>query len=97
MLDLNHKYFLNIEPNLLIKKELILGNKGTPYRLLLMNRKIFSYDIENYYCENCKIFDDYLFYLHVLNLHYTTNINIYFITLKNIYIYYKAHISSVCF
>ena len=44
--DLNHKYFLNIEPNLLIKKELILGNKGTPYRLLLMNRKIFSYDIE---------------------------------------------------
>ena len=62
-----------------------------------MNRKIFSYDIENYYCENCKIFDDYLFYLHVLNLHYTTNINIYFITLKNIYIYYKAHISSVCF
>ena len=95
--DLNHKYFLNIEPNLLIKKELVLGSKGTPYRLLLMNRKIFLYDIVNYYCEECKIFDDYLFYLHVLNLNYTTNINIYFITLKNIYIYYKAHISSVCF
>ena len=96
-IDLNHKYFLNIEPNLLIKKELVLGCKGTPYRLLLVNRKIFMYDIVNYYCENCKIFDDYLFYLHVLNLNYTTNINIYFITLKNIYIYYKAHISSVCF
>ena len=96
-IDLNHKYFLNIEPNLLIKKELLLGEKGTPYRLLLINRKIFSYDIINYYCEKCKIFDDYLFYLHILNLFYTTNLNIYFITLKNIYIYYKAHISSVCF
>ena len=38
-----------------------------------------------------------IYFITLLNLHYTTNINIYFITLKNIYIYYKAHISSVCF
>lgn len=96
-IDLNHKYYLNIEPNILIKKSYKLGNKGTPYRLVLMNKKIFDYNIDKYYCTDCKVFDDYLFYLHILNLYYTTDINIYFISLKNIYIYYKAHISSVCY
>ena len=43
------------------------------------------------------MFDDYLLFLHVLNLYYTTNLKIYYINLKNIYIYYKAHISSVCY
>lgn len=94
---LTNKYFLNIEPNILIKKEFMLGKKGTPCRLLLINRKILNYKINEYYCSKCKVFDDYLFYLHVLNLHFTTNMNIYFISLKNIYIYYKAHISSVCY
>ena len=94
---LNNKYFYNIEPNILIKKEFTLDNKGTPYRLFLIHRNIFKYNIEEYYCEKCKVFDDYLFYLHILNLSYTTNLNIYYINLKNIYLYYKAHISSVCY
>lgn len=94
---LNNKYFYYIEPNILIKKQFSLYNKGTPCRLILINRCIFEYNIDKYYCENCKVFDDYLFYLHVLYLSYTTDLNIYYISLKNIYLYYKAHISSVCY
>ena len=96
-IDLNHKYFLNIEPNILIKKEFILGKKGTPFRLILLKRSIFNLNIDKYYCEECKVFDDYLLYLYILDLNYKTNLNIYFISLKNIYIYYKGHISSVCY
>ena len=63
----------------------------------MLGRNIFNYNIDKWYCEDCKVFDDYLLFLNVLNLHYTSSLNIYFINLKNIYIYYKAHISSVCY
>ena len=78
-------------------KELILHKKATPFRLVLINHKIFNHIKEKLYCEECTVFDDYLLFLHVLNLYYTTNLKIYYINLKNIYIYYKAHISSVCY
>ena len=92
---LNYKYFTNLEPNIYINKELILHKKATPFRLVLINHKIFNYVKEKLYCEEYIVFDDYLLFLHVLNLYYTTNLKIYYINLKNIYIYYKAHISSV--
>jgi hypothetical protein len=95
--DVNHKYFVQLEPNIPIHKEYILHNKGTPFRLCIINRSIFEYKIDKLYCEDCTVFDDYLLFLHILHLSYTTNLKIYTISLKNIYIYYKAHISSVCY
>ena len=94
---LDNKYFCGLEPNIMINKNMILYEKGTPFRLCLLGRNIFKYNIKKLYCENCKVFDDYLLFLEILNLYYTSSLNIYYISLKNIYIYYKAHISSVCY
>lgn len=96
---LNHKYFLYSQPNIPINKIFTLYSSGTPFRLILLHKSIFSYniDINKFYCEKSTVFDDYLFYLNVLQLNYTTQCNIYYITLKNIYFYYKAHISSACY
>ena len=95
--NLNHEYFIYTQPNLPIQKSFDLYNKGTVFRLILLHKSIFSYNIDKYYCENSSVFDDYLFYLNIMNLYYTTQSNIYYITLKNIYLYYKAHISSACY
>ena len=95
--DLDYKYFLYSQPNIPINKTFTLNNEGTPFRLILLHKSIFSYNIDKFYCEQSAVFDDYLFYLNVLQLYYTTQCNIYYITLKNIYFYYKAHISSACY
>ena len=95
--DLNYKYFIYTQPNIPIKKTFDLYNNGTAFRLVLLHKSIFNHNIDKYYCEESSVFDDYLFYLHVINLHYTTQSTIYYITLKNIYFYYKAHISSACY
>lgn len=98
MVKLRYNYFLNIEPNILIRKKFELVSSGTPFRLILMGRNIFRENyVENYYCEKCSVFDDYMFYLNILQWNYTTDLNIYNINLKNIYIYYKANISSTCY
>jgi len=94
---LENKYFSGLEPNIMINKSLVLHEKGTPFRLCLLGRNIFNYNIGNLYCEDCEVFDDYLLFLQVLNLYFVSSLNIYYISLKNIYIYYKAHISSVCY
>ena len=49
---LNYKYFTNLEPNIYINKELILHKKATPFRLVLINHKIFNYVKEKLYCED---------------------------------------------
>ena len=95
--NLKHNYFIHTQPNIPIQKTFTLYKKGTLFRLILLHRSIFDYKINKYYCDKCSVFDDYLFYLHILNLQYTTNAKIYYITLKNIYFYYKAHISSACY
>ena len=102
--NLHHSYFLYTEPNICTNINFTLQNKGTPIRLIMLNKSLFTYSNElygaqynKYYCEESKVFDDYLFYLHVLNFYYITNCNVYYINLKNIYLYYKAHISSVCY
>ena len=101
---LEKSYFLYSEPNINIPINFKLHSKGTPFRLILLNKTIFKnidklfINSENkLYCEKSKVFDDYLFHLYVLYLHYYTTCNIYYISLKNIYLYYKAHISSVCY
>ena len=96
--NLENSYFLKTEPNIHSTIHFNLYGNGTPVRLILLHKTIFNY-IKNdkYYCEKSKVFDDYLFYLNILDLYYSTNINIYYISLKNIYLYYKAHISSVCY
>ena len=95
--NLNNQYFIYTQPNIPIKKTFELYNKGTVCRLILLHKSIFLYNIDKYYCEKSSVFDDYLFYLNIMNLYYTTQCNIYYITLKNIYLYYKAHISSACY
>ena len=101
---LENSYFLYTEPNINTQINFTLNGKGTPFRLILLHKNVFNYtdnlfkDSENkLYCEKSTVFDDYMFYLHILYLHYTTKCNIYYINLKNIYLYYKAHISSVCY
>ena len=94
---LNNNYFIFTQPNIPIKRTFSLLENGTAFRLILLHKSIFTYNINKLYCENSQVFDDYLLYLIVLNLYYTTNCNIYYITLKNIYFYYKAHISSTCY
>lgn len=95
--ELEFKYFSKLEPNIYINKQFELYKKATPFRLCMISKNIFKYNIDKFYCEECEVFDDYLLFLHVLNLYYTSSLNIYHINLKNIYIYYKAHISSVCY
>ena len=70
--DLNYKYFIYTQPNIPIKKTFDLYNNGTAFRLVLLSKSIFDHNISKYYCEESSVFDDYLFYLHVINLHYTT-------------------------
>ena len=101
---LENSYFLYTEPNINSEIYFKLNSKGTPFRLILLHKSVFNYsdmlfeNVENkLYCEKSKVFDDYLFYLYVIYLYYTTKCNIYYINLKNIYLYYKAHISSVCY
>ena len=98
--NLYHSYFLYTEPNICTNINFTLHHKGTPFRLILLNKTLFSYSDthdDKYYCEESDVFDDYLFYLHVLKFHYMTSCSVYYINLKNIYLYYKAHISSVCY
>ena len=93
---LENSYFLYTEPNINSEIYFKLNSKGTPFRLILLHKSVFNYsdmlfeNVENkLYCEKSKVFDDYLFYLYVLYLYYTTKCNIYYINLKNIYLYYK--------
>ena len=95
--NLNHKYFLYSQPNIPIKKTFMLRNNGTVFRLILLHKSVFLYTKDKFYCETSTVFDDYLFYLNVLELYYKTQCSVYYITLKNIYFYYKAHISSACY
>ena len=101
---LENSYFLYTEPNIYTNIHFSLYSKGTPFRLILLHKSVFNFTDTLFinsetklYCEKSKVFDDYLFYLYVLYLHYYTKSSVYYINLKNIYLYYKAHISSVCY
>ncbi len=67
----------------------------TPIRTILCSRKIFDYNINHFYCENCKVLDDYLFYLHFLNFFIKKQLNIYVINSNHIYLYNDLNLNSV--
>jgi len=67
----------------------------TPIRLILCSRNIFKLNIDNYYCEKCKVIDDYLFYLHFIDCYINNKLNVYIINSNHIYLYNDLSIESV--
>lgn len=73
-------------------------NKGakfiTPVRNILCSRKILQQNITNFYCPNSFVIDDYLFFLHFINLHYNSSLNCTIINSNHIYLYNDISIHS---
>ena len=67
----------------------------TPIRLILCSRNIFKLKIDTYYCEKANIIDDYLFYLHFINIYINKLLNVYIINSSHIYLYNDLSITSV--
>lgn len=67
----------------------------TPIRNILCSRKVLSLDIDKYYCEKCYVLDDYLFYLHFLNIYIKGDLKINVINSNHIYLYNDLNISAV--
>lgn len=67
----------------------------TPVRLILCSRNIFKLNIEKYYCEQSNVIDDYLFYLHFINIYINKLLNVYIINSNHIYLYNDLSITSV--
>ena len=84
-----NKNSVNINP-------FIKNNKFiTPIRLILCNRKILNLNITYFYCEKCNVLDDYLFYLHFINIYINKLLNIFIINSNHIYLYNDLSILSV--
>ena len=84
-----NKNSVNINP-------FIKNNKFiTPIRLILCNRKILNLNITHFYCEKCNVLDDYLFYLHFINIYIKNLLNIFIINSNHIYLYNDLSILSV--
>ena len=67
----------------------------TPVRLILCSRNIFKLNISEFYCEKCNVIDDYLFYLHFINIYINKLLNIFIINSNHIYLYNDLSILSV--
>lgn len=67
----------------------------TPIRNILCSRKLLDENINKYYCEECYILDDYLFYLHFINIFIKKNLKISVINSNHIYLYNDLNINSV--
>ena len=67
----------------------------TPIRLILCSRNIFNLNIDKYYCEESNIIDDYLFYLHFINIYINKLLNVFIINSAHIYLYNDLSITSV--
>ena len=67
----------------------------TPVRLILCSRNIFKLNISKYYCEDSNVIDDYLFYLHFINIYINKLLNVYIINSNHIYLYNDLSITSV--
>lgn len=93
-----HDYKINkweANKEIVNKNPFIESSFITPIRTILCSRKIFDCNINKYYCENCKVLDDYLFYLHFLNIFIQKKLNIYVINSNHIYLYNDLNINSV--
>ena len=67
----------------------------TPIRSFLYSRNIFKLNINNFFCNHCYILDDYLYYLHFINISIHKQINISICNSSHIYLYNNCNISSV--
>ena len=67
----------------------------TPIRPILYSRNIFRLNIEHFFCNECYILDDYLFYLHFINIFIKNKLNIFIINSSHIYLYNDCNIQSV--
>lgn len=67
----------------------------TPVRLILCSRNIFNLNIDKYYCEKSNVIDDYLFYLHFINIYINKLLNVSIINSSHIYLYNDLSITSV--
>ena len=67
----------------------------TPIRSFLYSRNIFKLNIDTFFCNKCFILDDYLFYLHFINIFINNHLNIAVINSSHIYLYNNCNISSV--
>ena len=67
----------------------------TPIRPILFSRNIFKLNIEYFFCNDCYILDDYLFYLYFINIFITNQLNISIINSSHIYLYNDCNIQSV--
>ena len=67
----------------------------TPVRLILCSRNIFNLNIDKYYCEKSNVIDDYLFYLHFINIYINKLLNVSIINSSHIYLYNDCNIQSV--
>ena len=83
-----NKNIVNINP--FISKTFI-----TPIRPILYSRNIFKLDIKEFFCNDCYILDDYLFYLHFINIFINNKLNISIINSSHIYLYNDCNIQSV--
>ena len=67
----------------------------TPIRPILYSRNIFTLNINHLFCNDCYILDDYLFYLHFINIFITNKLNVSIINSSHIYLYNDCNIQSV--
>ena len=67
----------------------------TPVRLILCSRNIFKLNISEFYCEKCNVIDDYLFYLHFINIYVNNLLKVFIINSSHIYLYNDLSILSV--
>ena len=67
----------------------------TPIRLILCNRKILNLNITHFYCDKCNVLDDYLFYLHFIQIYIKKLLNVFIINSNHIYLYNDLSILSV--
>jgi len=83
-----NKHIVNINP--FISSKFI-----TPIRPFLYSRNIFKLNISNFFCNQAFILDDYLFYLHFINIFINKTLNISIINSQHIYLYNDCNINSV--
>lgn len=67
----------------------------TPIRPFIYSRNIFKLNIDNFFCTKSSILDDYLFYLHFINIFITKTLHISIINSQHIYLYNDCNINSV--
>ena len=67
----------------------------TPIRPILYSRNIFTLNIENFFCNDCYILDDYIAYLNYIDNTLNKNMNTLIINSDGLYLYNNLNNNSV--